>query len=148
MNCSSYEFGDLGFHNFRRLRGLGGQGDKLGILRRWDLRGWGGKMRPAGSEGEMVLSSCPVSSRPRLSALIPLAPEPRHGCGHRTKALWTGPGIIPNRCHPCLFTIPSSEVLTYFPFGCIMNYGFLLFLRKGDRGAGSHRAPGYMPSLS
>jgi len=72
-----------GFHNFQRFRGLGGQGAELGILRHWDLRGWGGKMHPAGSDGEIVLSFCPVYTRPRLPALIPLAPEPRHGGGHR-----------------------------------------------------------------
>jgi hypothetical protein len=72
-----------GFHNFQRIRGLGGQGAELDILRHWDLRGWGGKMHPAGSGGKMVLSSGPVFARPRLSALIPLTPEPRHGGGHR-----------------------------------------------------------------
>ena len=71
------------FHNFQRLRGLGGQGAELDILRRCDLRGWGGKMHPAGSGGEMDLSSGPVCARPRLPALIPLTPEPRHGGGHR-----------------------------------------------------------------
>ena len=72
-----------GFHNFKRLRGLGGQGAEFGILRRWDLRGWGGKIHPAGSGGEMFLSSGLVCARPRLPALIPLAPEPRHGGEHR-----------------------------------------------------------------
>ena len=92
-----------GVHNFQRLRGLGGQSAELGILRRCFLRGWGGKMRPAGSDGETVLSSCSVSSRPRLPALTTLVPEPRH-CGiHRTNALWIGLAIIPNKCHPaCL----------------------------------------------
>ena len=56
---------------------------ELDILRRWELRGWGGKMPPAGSDGEKVLSSGPACARPRLPALIPLAPEPRHGGGHR-----------------------------------------------------------------
>ena len=70
-----------GFHNFQRLTGLGGQGAELDILRRWNLRGWGGKMHPVGSDGKMVLSSGPVCSRPRLPALIPPAPEPRHGGG-------------------------------------------------------------------
>jgi hypothetical protein len=72
-----------GFHNFQRLRGLGSQGAELDILRRWDLRGWGGKMHPAGSGGKKVLSSDPVCPLPRLPVLIPLAPEPRHGGGHR-----------------------------------------------------------------
>jgi hypothetical protein len=40
-------------------------------------------MRPAGSDGKKELSSGPVYSRPRLPALIPLTPEPRHGGGHR-----------------------------------------------------------------
>ena len=40
-------------------------------------------MHPAGSNGKMVLSSGPDCARPRLSALIPLAPEPRHGGGHQ-----------------------------------------------------------------
>jgi hypothetical protein len=72
-----------GFHIFYRFRGLGGQGAELDILRHWDLRGWGGKIHPAGSGGEMVLSPGPVCARPRLPALIPLAPEPRHGGGDR-----------------------------------------------------------------
>jgi hypothetical protein len=71
----------MGLHNFQRFRGLGGQGAELDILRHWDLRGWGGKMHPAGYDGKMILSSRPVSSRPRLPALIPLTPEPRHGGG-------------------------------------------------------------------
>ena len=64
-----------GVHDFQRLTGLGGQGAELGILRQRILRGWGGKMRPAGSDGETVLSSGPGFARPRLSALIPLAPD-------------------------------------------------------------------------
>ena len=72
-----------GFHNFQRFRGLGGQGAELDILRRWELRRWGGKIPPAGSGGEKVLSYGPVYTRPRLPALIPLAPEPRHGGGDR-----------------------------------------------------------------
>ena len=40
-------------------------------------------MPPAGSDGEKVLSSGPSCARQRLPALIPLAPEPRHGGGHR-----------------------------------------------------------------
>ena len=71
------------FHIFYRLRGLDGQGAELDILRRWDLRGWGGKIHPAGCGGEMVLSAGPVCARPRLPALIPLAPEPRQGGEHR-----------------------------------------------------------------
>ena len=57
-------------------------------------------MRPAGSDGMMVLSSGPFSSRPRLPALIPLAPEPRHGGGLIKKDIMDRPGVIPNKCHP------------------------------------------------
>ena len=93
------------FHNFQRLRGLGGQGAELDILRHWDLRGWGGKMRPAGSGGKMVLSSGPVCSRPRLPALIPLAPEPRHGGGHRTTRIHDPPYPGSEQsCCPCFLT--------------------------------------------
>ncbi len=49
-----------GLHNFERFRGLGGQGAELDILRRWDLRGRGGKIRPAGTDGKRVSSSSPV----------------------------------------------------------------------------------------
>ena len=66
-----------------RLRDLGGQGAELDILRHWDLRGLGGKMHPAGSDGKKGFSSGPVCARPRLPALIPLTPEPGHGGGHR-----------------------------------------------------------------
>ena len=38
-------------------------------------------MPPAGSDGERVLSSGLGCARPRLSALIPLVPEPPHGGG-------------------------------------------------------------------
>jgi len=61
-------------------------------------------MHPAGSAGKMVLSSGAVFARPRLPALTPLDPEPRYGGGQVKKALWIGPGIIPNKCHPGLFT--------------------------------------------
>jgi hypothetical protein len=74
-----------GFHNFQRFRGLGDQGAELDILRRWDLRGWSGKMHPAVSGGKKVLFSGAVCARPRLPALIPLIPEPRHGGGHEAK---------------------------------------------------------------
>jgi hypothetical protein len=40
-------------------------------------------MHPAVSDGKKVLFSGPVCARPRLPALIPLIPEPRHGGGHR-----------------------------------------------------------------
>jgi hypothetical protein len=73
--------------------------------RRYSLRRGGGKMHPAGSDGKMVLSSGAVSARPRLPALIAPDPEPRYGGGQVEEALWIGPGIIPNKCHPCLFTI-------------------------------------------
>jgi hypothetical protein len=76
----------------------------IDILRRWDLRRWGGKMRPACFDGKMLLSSWPVCARPRLSALTPLAPEPHHGGGERAKALWVIPAADLNRCHPCLIT--------------------------------------------
>jgi hypothetical protein len=66
------------FHHGQRLRGLGGQGAELGILRRCDLRRWGGQMHPAGLDGKRLLSSGPVCARPRLPALTTLAPEPRH----------------------------------------------------------------------
>ena len=59
MNSLGKCFGS-GFHNFQRFRGLGGQGAELDIPRRWDLRGSGGKKRPAGSHGKKVLSSGPV----------------------------------------------------------------------------------------
>jgi hypothetical protein len=64
--------------------------------RRYFLRRWGGKMHPAGSDGKMVLSSGAVFARPRLPALIPLAPEPRHGGDPVEEALWIGLGIIPS----------------------------------------------------
>jgi hypothetical protein len=72
-----------GFHNFQPFRGLGAQGAELDSLRRWDLRGWGGKVHPALSDGKKILSSGPVCARPRLPALIALAPEPPHGARHR-----------------------------------------------------------------
>ena len=80
------------FHILQRVRGLGGQGAELGILRRWDLRGQGGKMRPAGCHGKKVLKSGQICARPRLPALTTLAPEPRHGGLHRTKPTRCGPG--------------------------------------------------------
>ena len=55
-----------GSRNFQQVTGLGGQGGELGILRQWDLRGWGGKMRPGACHGRMALSSVPLSARPRL----------------------------------------------------------------------------------
>jgi hypothetical protein len=79
-----------GFHYFQRFRGPGDQGAELDIPRRWDLRGWGGKMHPADSGGQMVLSSGPVCARPRLPALIALIPEPRPGGGHRAKGFDDG----------------------------------------------------------
>jgi len=91
-------------HNFERLGGQGVQGAELGILRRYFLRRWSGKMYPAGSDGKMILSSGAVFSQPRLPALNPPDPEPRHGSGQVEEALWIGPGIILNECHPCLFT--------------------------------------------
>ena len=51
----------------------------LSLTRRWDLLRRGEKRHPAGSDGEKVLSSDPTIARPRLPALIPLAPEPHHG---------------------------------------------------------------------
>ena len=90
------------FHNFQRLRGLGGQGAELEILRRWELRRWGGKIPPAGSGGEKVLSSGPVCARPRLPALIPLAPEPRHGGGHRMIGIHAPSSN--HSCYPCMLT--------------------------------------------
>ncbi len=54
---------------------------------------------------KMVLSSGLVFSRPRLPALIPPDPEPRYGGGQVEEALWIGPGMTPDKCHPCLFTI-------------------------------------------
>jgi hypothetical protein len=44
----------------------------------------------------MVLSSGAVYARPRLPALIPPDPEPRHGGGQVEEALWIGPGIANN----------------------------------------------------
>ena len=64
------------FHNFQQFRGLGGQGAERDIPRHWDLRRWGGKISPAVSDGEKVISSGPVCARPGLPAFIPLAPEP------------------------------------------------------------------------
>ena len=48
---------------------------ELGILRRWDLRGWGGKMHPAGSDGKTVLSSGLICARPRLPGAHPPGPR-------------------------------------------------------------------------
>ena len=70
-----------GSGNFQLLPGLGGRGDELGILRHWNLRGWGGKIRPAASYGGKVLSSGTVCSRPRLPALTARPPKPSHGGG-------------------------------------------------------------------
>ena len=61
-------------------------------------------MHTAGSDGEMVLSSGAVYARPRLPALTAPDPEPRYGGGQVEEALWIGPGIIPDKCYPCLFT--------------------------------------------
>ncbi len=83
------------FHNSQWLRGLGGQGAELGILRRWFHRRWGGKMHPARFGGKVLLSSWPVCARPRLPALTALAPEPRHGGGHRCKDIMDQPRDYP-----------------------------------------------------
>jgi hypothetical protein len=72
-----------GSHNFQPFRGLGTQGAELDSLRRWNLRGSGGKMHAAVSDGKKILSSGAVCARPRLPALIALAPEPRHSGRHR-----------------------------------------------------------------
>jgi len=149
VNCSSYEFGDLGFHNCQRLRGLGGEGAELGILRRWDLRRWGGKMHPAGSEGEMVLSSLPGFLPAEAAGAHPPGPRAPSRLWPSNKSIMDWPGDYPQQVSPMfVYNItPRSELLTYFPFGCIMNYGFLLFLRKGRGGAGCHRAPGCLSLL-
>jgi hypothetical protein len=110
-SCGASLASSLGswFHNFERLTGLGGQGAELGILRHWDLRKWGGMMRPAGFDGKTVFIYYPVCARPRLPALTTLAPEPRHRDGHRANTSSVRPWMILDECHPCRFTRYSEE---------------------------------------
>ena len=105
-----------GFQNFQRVSGLGDQGAELGILRRWDLRRWAGKMRPTGFGGKMLFPSWPVCSRPRLPALTTLVPEPRRGGERRANARRNGPGNNHTKRHPaCLQHKKHSFPLDFHP---------------------------------
>ena len=55
---------EVGFIFSSAPAGLGGRGAEPGIHRGWSLRRWGGKMRPASSDGKMDLFSGPISARP------------------------------------------------------------------------------------
>jgi len=99
-------------------------------------------MHPAGSDGKIVLSSGAVFARPRLPALTAPDPEPRHGGGQVEEALWIGPGIIPNKCPPCLFTTSGKTTfaLTHKPTFPIIP---MILIATENRGARGEEASGY-----
>jgi hypothetical protein len=99
-------------HNFQPLRGLGGQGGELGILRRWFFLRWGGKMRPASFDGYKVLSSCPVSARPRLPGAHHPGPRATSQLWPTDKSIIARPGAYSQQVLPlCLFTVHAHGIL-------------------------------------